>query len=318
MLENRSPRASVRGAGFYFKNTRLFPVPSYVFRTLGSDRRSNSAYSLIPRLSFNSADGLLLTSRLSFPLAKEPERLSLSTDLGVSSRVGFRGGLALESRTDLGTFALRARRADIITNQLTNRIEVDRAPEVEVSSPLIPLFHLPGGRMARMVIGGSAGEYTERSIDDDNHFSVRSSRQQATVALTTRSLDVEGPYLQLVARVAHYPGLDMNYRNFGVEVGYEGSITRLIRGTFSYRTTSLSGETPFRFDRVEIARELRTTFDVQATPRYLVPIDLRYDLDQRKLRDQRFGLLRSYKNFAYGVTYQTAHRELQVEFRNGF
>jgi hypothetical protein len=91
-----------------------------------------------------------------------------------------------------------------------------------------------------------------------------------------------------------------------------------VRGLFSYRATDVRGSTPFRFDRIEIARELRTTFDISLSPRYIVPIDLRYDIDLRRLRDERFGILRNYKTFAYGLTYQTARHELRLDFRQGF
>ena len=37
-----------------------------------------------------------------------------------------------------------------------------------------------------------------------------------------------------------------------------------------------------------------------------------------RFRDQTFGVLRSYKTFAYGVTYQTARRDLRLEIRRGF
>ena len=49
-----------------------------------------------------------------------------------------------------------------------------------------------------------------------------------------------------------------------------------------------------------------------------MPIDLRYDLDRKEFRDKSIGLLRSYKAFAYGMSYQAARRELKFEFRSGF
>ena len=125
--------------------------------------------------------------------------------------------------------------------------------------------------------------------------------------LTTRVENLNGPYLDLFARASHYSNFGLNYRNTGFEVGYQGPLTSRVRGLFSYRSTAVSGITPFRFDLVEIARELRTTFDVEVTPRYLVPIDVRYDLDLRQVRDSTVGVLRSYKTFAYGVVYQSAH-----------
>ncbi|HVF10633.1 MAG TPA: hypothetical protein VNA16_07515, partial [Abditibacteriaceae bacterium] len=316
--QSGNSRVVVSGAGLYYKNTRLLPVPSYVLRVGGGGgRRENQAFQLTPRVSFNSVDRMLVTTRLRLPLSGDSERLALNADIGASARIGFRGGLLLEARTGLGIFSLQGRRSDIVTTQLTNRIELDRIPELEYSSPAVPLFGLPGGHRAGLSFAASYGRFTERRIGSDSN-TIRSTRQQAIIAFTTRLAPADGPYLYAFARASRYPTLDMRYRTVGLEVGYEGSLTRYIRGQFSYRTTSISGETPFRFDEVEIAREIRTTFDLQFTPRWLIPIDLRYDLDRDTLRDKQFGLLRSYKTFAYGVTYQTARHELRLELRRGF
>ena len=91
-----------------------------------------------------------------------------------------------------------------------------------------------------------------------------------------------------------------------------------MRGVVSYSNTSIKGRTPFRFDKVDIKEELRSTFDIAITPRYLIPIDLRFDLGQNRFREERFGILRNYKTFAYGLTYSTAREELRFEVRQGF
>jgi hypothetical protein len=176
---------------------------------------------------------------------------------------------------------------------------------------------LPGGRRGGFSFNASYGKYGERTIGE-NEGTTRASRLYGRLVFSTRLRPVDGPFLRLFAGTARYGGADTSYSNRGFEVGYEGQLLRRVRGQVSYRSTSLSGETPFRFDRVEIARELRSTFDVQLSPRYLLPIDLRYDLSRRAFRDKTFGVLRSYKNFAYGVVYQTVRRDLRLEVRQGF
>ncbi len=319
------PQVVVKGGALFYKNTRLVPVPSYVFRSLGGGSRDQGPFSLTPRLAVNSTDGLLLTTRVRFPLSKDAAGLGLNADIGASTRVGFRGGLSLEAPTGIGTFLLNGRVNDIVTTQLTNRILLNRQPQLSFSSRLLPLFRLPGGHQAGLRFTGDLGRFAERGIDLNNDGNNRSNdgrvsdtRRQAGVRFTTRANELDGPYLDLFARVARYGQQNRSYRNLGYEMGYAGSLGKRVRGQFSFRSTSLSGQTPFRFDRVEIARELRTTFDIELSPRYLLPVDLRYDLSQKRLRDQRFGLLRSYKTFAYGFTYQTARRELQFELRSGF
>lgn len=314
-----SVRVAAKGAALYYKNTKILPVPSYALRqaTAGAGSRDDAAYQLTPRFSFNSTDRLLLTTKLRFPISKDPLGPAVLADLGLSARIGVRGGATLQYPTQFGSFTLRGRKNDIVTTQLTNRIVLDRLPEVIYSLPTVPLLNLPGGRRARLDIDLGTGRFNERTVGGGGG-EIRANRSALNLVATTRSNDKDGPYVELFAATSRYSNFAPHYRTTGYEVGYYGSITKRVRGLFSYRATDVNGSTPFRFDRVEIARELRSTFDVMVTPRWLIPVDLRYDLDQGRLRDERFGLLRNYKSFAYGVTYQTARRELKLEVRQGF
>jgi hypothetical protein len=315
--EPGTPRITVRGAGLYFRNTRLFPIPAYVFRRINLGPREEKAYTLTPRISFSSVDRVLVTTQLVYPLSTAPDGLTLNADIGVSARIGLRGGLSLVQPTRFGTFEFGARKNDIVTAKLTNRIVLDRLPELTYNSRLVPLFNLPGNRLAGLRFNAGIGRFAERTIGGGGS-EVNSTREQGVVRFTTRGRNVEGPYLDLYARISRYSNSDSHYRNAGFEVGYAGQLLPRVRGVLSYSNTSIQGRTPFRFDEVDIRQELRSTFDIAITPRYLIPIDLRYDLSQSRFRDEKFGILRNYKTFAYGLTYSTAREELRFEVRQGF
>ena len=310
-------RTRVSGAGLYFKNFRILPIPSALLgRTLGGPREQET-YQLTPRIAFNSTDGVLATVGLKYPFSPmNPDRLTLTTDIGLSTKVGFRGGFSFDTNNNLGRFAIGARVNDVISSQLTNRIELDRLPELTYEAPKIALFDLPGGRRAGFRFDLSAGDYRER-FTTGNRI-VAGSRFQGQVRFTTRMGKRTGPYLDLTARAARYSVDSSNLNTMGFEVGYAGTLGSRLTGQFSYGATKVNGSTPFRFDRVAIRQELRATFDILLTPRYIIPIDLRYDLDRKQLRERKFGLLRNYKTFAYGVTYQASRQELQFEVRQGF
>jgi hypothetical protein len=308
---------AVRGGALYFRNTRLLPVPSFLFNGVGAGPRDPQAFTITPRPSVNSVDGVLLTTQIRYPLSPDPTGTALNADLGVSARVGFRGGVALEAPTRVGTFSLGLRKNDIVTTQLTNRIILDRLPELSYSSRFLPVFQLPGKRLAGIRLNAGTGRFNERIIGGSD-YEVDTSRTRASINFTTRGNDVAGPYFDVFARVTRYGNTNQSYRNSGFEVGYAGRLLPRILGALSYRSTTVSGDTPFRFDRVEIRRELRSTFDFELTPRYLIPIDLRYDLDRKQLRDKSIGILRSYKTFAYGLTYRAARNEIGLEVREGF
>jgi hypothetical protein len=317
------PSVSAKGAAIYYKNTRLLPVPSYVFRTavgtaLGPSR-DRAAFGITPVVAYNSTDGLLATLQLGYPLATDPRRGVVSADIGLSQKIGFRGGLQYTASSRIGDIIVQARNRDFVTTQLSNRIQLDRLPEFQFESRVLPIFRSKRGFGLGVSGLVNAGRYTERfKIDGGYAPSITSSRLLATVALTTRITDADGPYFDLFRSVARYTTVDQRYNNSGFEIGYAGNLGSRIRGLFSYRDNDISGNTPFRFDEIEISRELRTTFDYQLSPRYLIPIDLRYDLDQKRFRDETVGILRSYKTFAYGVTYQFSRSELRLDFRSGF
>lgn len=315
--QTTTARTQVRGAGLYFKNFRILPIPSALLaRSLG-DSREEATYQLTPRIAFNSADGVLVTVGLKYPFSPlNPDRLTLTTDIGLSAKVGFRGGAALDTNTKIGRFAIGARINDVISSQLTNRIELDRLPEATYEAPRIALFALPGGRRAGLQFEMSAGDYRERFTTGNR--AVQSSRVQGQLRLTTRMGKKTGPYLDLLARAARYSRNANSLTTAGFEVGYAGAVGSRITGRFSYGASKVNGETPFEFDKVIIEKELRATFDILLTPRYIIPIDLRYDLGRQELRERTFGILRNYKTFAYGVTYQSSRQELQFQVRQGF
>ena len=356
--EDGTRRITARGAGLYYKSTRLLPIPALIVPQLVrvGPSRANAPYRVLPRIGFNASDGFLFTSRLAFPIAslsrsavventtaenatsqtaaqaasqtRAPIDTTFYTDIGLSAKRGFRGGVALENLSPLGFAAARLRKTDIVTTQLTNRIELDRTPEVQFDSSIVPLLRAGARRGLGFYTSLNAGRYDESLIGIDGYH-VRGSRAQGVVALTTRVQDSDGFYGDVFLSQTRYnsvkgttplalPGSDRSYHNTGFEIGYAGNLSPRVRGLFSVRINNVSGQTPFRFDRVEIPRELRTTFDVQVTPRYIVPLDFRYDLDENTVRDTTYGVLRSYKNFAYGVTYQTARRDLNLEFRSQF
>jgi hypothetical protein len=325
---DRPPVASVRSAGLYFKKTRILPIPRGLFnltRRFGGGREER-AFTLTPRLSLNAVDRVLVTTRLRIPLENQVQGLAVVADIGASAKQTFRGGLSLELNNRFGQLALRGKVKDIVTQQIErNKFLLNRVPELAYESPDVRLFKI-AGRQTGLRFNAGIGTYEERIIDQTSGRvgpELRSSRRTAGITLTTRMTDEfgtnpGGPYLDLFAATSAYSTFDMNYRATGFEIGYDGRLHKRLAGVFSYRHTSLRGDTPFLFDEVEIPRELRATFDFQLSPRYMIPIDLRYDIERSGLRNKSFGLLRSYKNFAYGLVYDSARRDLSLEFRSGF
>ncbi len=315
----RGMSVSARGAGLYVGSTLLLPLPSTAFRIGGGGQQSD--FNITPRAAYNSVDGLLVTTRIGVPLTSDPRDLTLLTDIGLSQHVGFRGGVSLLTTQSEGDVRLAFKSRDVVQTQLTSSLELDRKPELIYQSPAFATFALGGGkRVARagFSVDAGYGRFTERERVSTGLPAISSDRTQARLVFSTRLTPQPGPFLRAFTATSHYSQTHRHYDTSGVEFGYGGRVFRRLSGEISLRLTRVSGQTPFRFDLIEIPRELRTTFDVELTPRYLLPFDIRYDLNQSKIRDATFGLLRSYKVFAYGVEYQTARRDLRLEIRAGF
>ena len=270
-------RVTLRGGSLYFKSTRILPVPSYSFYPGGG---SSEGPRIIPGISFNSGDRVLLTANFDFPFDKlNPDRLKATTDVGYSARVGFRGGVGVDSSVPAGYFALNLRKNDVISSQLTNRIELDRRPEFIYRSPSFFEFNL-GKQRAGFAFDASLGDFSESLLGD--HRRVSSTRGVGRLVFTTRLEPGPGAFVRLFSSYSKY-GAGGSYRNNGIELGYEGQLLKRLSGQISIRQTDISGQTPFRFDEVEIRRELRATVDYQLSPRYILPFDLRYDLQTQPI-----------------------------------
>jgi len=308
---------SARNAALFVGNTRLLPIPASVLG-LGGGATGHDV-KVTPDVSLNSDDRLFLATRVGFSLTQNPRQLLVISDIGYSARVGFRGGAIVISDQKFGSFRLLAQYRSVVTTQLTNRLELDRRPEVRFQSPSFATFVLPRFGKSGFSVDGNYGSFFERSTSGNDPFgSVSSDRLQGRLLFSTRLDPHTGPFLRAFASDARYSKDRRNYSAQGVQLGFAGQLVPRINGEVSLRLTNTSGQTPFRFDLIEIPRELRTTFDVSLVPQFVVPIDVRYDLDRSQVRDSTFGLLRSYKVFAYGVVYQTSRRDLRLEVRSAF
>jgi len=314
-------RLNVKAASIFFDRARVIPVPSDAFGVVGTNSSNkDKTFSVTPSISLNSTDGVLITTRFRVPISGEGDKLRLNADVGLSEKVGYRGGVNLVSQSHLGTLELQTRKNDLVTTQLTDHIELDRLPELDYTSPVLLPMNLPQHRLAGFQVTGGYGKFVERTVDESGGDSgeVRADRTNVGITFSTRIVPLTGPYLNLFAFSSHYSGYTDHYSSLGYEVGYAGHLMDRVNGQVSYSSNSLSGNTPFQFDLVDIAHELRTTFDVTANKRYLIPIDLRYDLGLHELRDESYGLLRNYKTFAYGLVYQKSQGGVRLELRNTF
>jgi lipopolysaccharide export system protein LptA len=310
--------ASVRGVSLFWGKRKLFTLPRVNFLMPGASKEPRRRRSLMPTPSFNKNDGLLLRTGYTLPLIEEKpgskQGLFANVDLGYSTQRGFRGGPSLVYRTTFASptknektgfsIALKAKEKDGVEDHFNSRLLVDRRPELEVRAQPFTVVS------KRLILDAVAavGDY------DEFPSGMSSSRKYFALNLDTRAPGATSPfYGRLFAEKRDYDNSDM--RVLGLEVGVQGMIPRRAKGRISYVTTNIHGVTPFEFDQILIPHELRAEVDVRLDRNWMFPLDLRYDLDRNEFRDKRIGILRTLDCIGYGVSYDSARKEIKLEVR---
>ncbi|MCS6861133.1 MAG: hypothetical protein NZT92_12525 [Abditibacteriales bacterium] len=319
--------ANMHGVSLFWGKRKLFTFPRATFLMPGAAKEPRRRRQLMPTPSLNNNDGLLLRLGYTLPLTPEApgvrQGLFANVDVGYSTRRGFRGGPSLVYRTTfaapalsrnapptrekVGLFiTLKAKEKDGIEDHFNSRLLVDRRPELEVRAQPFPLTM---SRLRLLVDAVAAvGDYREFPSG------VSSARQYLALNLDTRAPGVTSPfYARLFAEKRDYDDRDM--RVLGLEVGVQGMIPRYAKGRLSYVTTNIHGSTPFEFDQILIPQELRADVDLRLNRHWMLPLDLRYDLDRQRFRNKRLGILRTLDCVAYGISYDSARQEIKLEFR---
>jgi lipopolysaccharide assembly outer membrane protein LptD (OstA) len=309
--------ATVRGVSFFWGRRKLFTLPSYTFSLPGASQAPKRRNHL-PSPSYNSRDGLFLRSSYSFPLSVSPSQpiqgLFGNVDLGYSMRRGLRGGPSLMYRTSLPlpspgekatvTLELKEKWRDGVHDHLDSRLLVDRRPELELRAH--PFTVVPKRLVFEAI--AAAGKYHEFPSG------ISSSREHIAFEFDTRAPGSNSVvYGRLSAQKSWYSNSEM--RAVRLEVGLQGRVGRQAKGRISYQTTDIKGFTPFEFDEIQIPQEIRTTLDLRLDRNWIIPIDLRYDLDRNRFRDKQFGLVRTLDCVGYGLSYDAARKEVKLEFR---
>jgi hypothetical protein len=299
--------ATFERAGIWFHGRRVFSWPRY---RMSLRKERGTQPSLLPRVGVGRRDGVYFV--LTPTLSPEDSRLQNRIEARVTAKRGVRGRLESSYRTGWGDVYLLASQAEDRQeigepfgpeeNVLTD-LSVDRVPEIgvrAVSRPLAPGLTLDGRLSAARV----------REFPTDVHS--RRYAADATLRLDRHRLSPVLSVSETVGlRHARYDhGLDQTVVSLGTTFHYQYSPG--LRFDVGYVRRTASGETPFEFDRVQIARELRAGTDWTVNPSWRIALDGRFDLDRQRFRDADITLNRTAHCLVYSVTWRQVSREVSV------
>jgi hypothetical protein len=298
--------ATFRDASVWFGRHRLFKWPRYRM----SLRKGTGQSSLIPGVGMGPRDGVYttLTPRLTPPGHRFQARLAAR----LTANRGLRGQLGASYSLPWGElYALASQREDyqelgetfgpeeIVLSELS----VDRVPEVGIRV-------LPQQVGSGLTLGGrvSAGRVKEFPTDADFR------RQAIDANLRTRQYRLN-PVLSIseavAARHARYGnGLGQTVVALETTLHYQASSRLSLQ--LGYLRRSASGETPFEFDRVQIARELRSGVDWSITPVWRVSFHGAFDTGRSRFRDADITVNKTAHCLVYSLKWRQIRREFSL------
>jgi LPS-assembly protein len=143
---------------------------------------------------------------------------------------------------------------------------------------------------------------------------VDSRRRAVDVTAQTRSYRLS-PVLSvsegIAARSAHYDG-GLHQTTLALDTNLRYQRSPRLALDLGYLRRRSTGESPFEFDRVQIAREVRTGLDWTVSPIWRLSLLGRFDLDRERFRDADIIASRTAHCLVYTVTWRQVRKEFSV------
>jgi hypothetical protein len=276
-------RMRLRGGVVQYRGKNIFPLPPCQLNLAKSQDTSANTLPL-PYPGYSAADGLFVGYR--WGTSWQQDRLKLNLDLKTTARRGMRTVIYSDYSLGSSDF-LRltlSRREDLRDHYLgpkeistgLSKVLVNRDPEITLN--LAP--HPIASRLSWQAIG-AFGRYREAPTD------VSDDRSALTGGLNFGPIPA-GPKLSFAAaladRAAHYGNGDDSRVLYG-RLTADLKPAPNQRLSLSLVGRDFHGASPFRFDRVDISRELAADLYCPLGKNWRGKFLNRYDLKQEKLRD---------------------------------
>ena len=299
-------RATASGAKLFLYGLTTPRFPSYHI-SLTPER---SRKLPLPSAGYSRNDGLFAGGDVGLPSL--PLDVRSSVRYRVTTRRGLRYVARAERPAGWGSLELTYSRLEDLAEQNISGEQIDtglanvfvnRRPEARAT-----LSERPLGRSFRLQIEAAAGNYSESPTG------VTTSRQAGLLDVTwlgrpiSRKLRLRGG---AAVRRTHYgTGSDSTITLGRIGVDANLGVERTLGLTFVRRLQR--GETPFQWDRVEVARALAADLAWRFDPRWRIEVRELYDLDRQRSRDIGITVGRTVHCLEWQLSWRQARRELSV------
>ncbi len=277
--DQTSRRVRLRGASLDLYGLRVPLLPSWTHR-LGPRQSSRG---VLPTIGYAKRDGLYVPYYFDFTHGSSDRLSDLSVRLTAKRGITFLG----EQRVTRGRWTGRAwaSRMEDVRDKLEANLVHDRLPELRLTG------HQRGPEQDQgWKLGVSLGNFFER--DEAAGAPPEVHRLRARLGLGYNwggraQARREGRWASVWSTGAIYSQGE-SYTDTVLTLGTGRRFSPAFQGDLQYLHHFESGATPFQFDRVDLARELRPRMDWQMSPTWRLVSFGRYDTAQGRLRD--YGL----------------------------
>ncbi len=253
--------------------------------------------------AYNRADGLFVPYRIDLGGGAWQS----NAELRLTTKRGMGGTLSAERTGGSRGWDLAGwvSRKEWVTDRVTDRLRLDRLPELAATRYLKPRQDASRRMTLELNLGGFTEDLETVPAGSPPRPSVRQSRLLGALSYVRNACDYEarrGSWCGARARISHYSGGD-TYRDLELFAGAGGGLAHTItaRGTLRHHITG--GRTPFLFDDTDIKTELEAGAVVGLTDKWSLDGWARHDLEEGPVRDYEVGLNWRDHCLTWGVYY---------------
>lgn len=283
----------------FIKNTRLLTMSSYTGSLIPDDSNVNM-WTLIPRPTYDSDNGIGLKNSVTIPMGGLSSGVSFYAQMAYYTKVGFKPDIGFKWNTRPGTFRLHYAKEESSLND--DHVWVEKKPSLSFDSNH---FYIPG---TEFFVGftGEVGRWEEGNV--------KGTHKDWDAYISHNPIPM-GPHMAFSWRAGYRKDYyDYNdtirnnaYYSMGINGGY-GPVAAWI----NYTNNNLNGQTPYSFDTYDIQRPLSFGVKVQLTPLDAVSVGYTYGTSNHKLEHLDYTYYRDMHSFYGWIEYREKDRETKI------
>lgn len=285
----------------WFKHVCLLTYGHYEGR-LDEERNNTWLFTLLPRPTYNSDDGVGVRGNARIPLNEKGD-LNFDIDYTLNSQNGFKPSARIEQRTRFGTFRFGYGSEKSTDND--DHIWATKWPELEYFLPRLYL-----GDTGIYIDGGANwGRWSEDGRETGSHRGIRAEITHRPLPLWEKaSIRFYSGY-----RRDWYSVQDAQRRDPYWGAVLSQRINDRLWTTFWYKKHNVSGYTPYRFDTIDDPRQKGFSVGYILTPRDTIIFSLAKNLDTGDISDRNYTWVRDLHSFTAIITYKQDEDEWEFD-----